>query len=257
MDLVNTFESKLDSALTNRFKDENEIYQEMVKSSYLGRINISQFVDIYINSIYNKNNPEINEKIIKTLMDIKLQLLFMLPFEISRYNDIENGDLSKILKNDWSFLEKLSVDQNMINKTRIFWERVMNFVYLLANQKELQSKRSKKAKFKKFVSENKEWDFLNVVISKIEAFDNAFRTPEVHKFSRLRSMFIEGNNMEVERYCFNLISTFNNETYANIIDLLKGRRPSSFSWEDLPKNNDKTLEAFYQKSRPHWEKEIE
>ena len=48
----------------------------------------------------------------------------------------------------------VSFDQNLISKSRILWERLMNFIYFLYTGKELETKNSKKVKFFRWARED-------------------------------------------------------------------------------------------------------
>src|SRR4051794_31244281 len=86
-------------------------------------------------------------------------------------------------------LRRLSFDQNLIGKSRILWERVMNLVYLLETGKHLEKRRSKKAAFDQWLRSEapEKWRILEPYGAEVQRFDDRFRTPEFHKNSMLRA----------------------------------------------------------------------
>ena len=259
-ELIKKFEEKIKEAFEYKYKEllkePEKIVQTMLKDSPIFKINLLDFLKIYRNSsFYSKENED---KIIKTLMDIKFQVFCILEVETGQYNwrvvDLV-GSFEEIPKNDFIFLTKLNIDQNMIYKVRVLWERIMNLVYLIVNKKDLEEssfncpedkqcpyikgtrvyrKKSKKAEFKKFLEKSKEWGFMRRIMKKIDSFDNFFRTAETHKNSTLRRYFLEVKNVKTEEYCFDLLSIFMNETYPNILKMLKDEKPTVKFWRKMP-----------------------
>ena len=113
-----------------------------------------------------------------------------------------NNDLGRFVSNEPDSEQKeshtqfvhLSFDQSLILKSRILWERVMNFVYYLetGNNLEIKKKQSKKAIFFDFIKDTK-WKFLEDYKEYVEWFDDTWRTPEAHKGSTLRARLLSGS----------------------------------------------------------------
>lgn len=251
---IQNFEKKLKKAFEYKYKEspEKQVQSSLRDSFLFGTMHILEFFQIYKKySFYSEKNER---EVIHSLIDIKLQIFFILEIEMGQYNwrviDLVKS-FEEIPKNDFIFLTKLNIDQNMIYKTRILWERIMNFVYLIVTKKQLENKsfncpedkqcpyikntrvykkKSKKTEFKNFLEENQKWNFMEETLKKIDDLDMFFRTPETHKFSKLRSNFMEENNIKVDRYCSNLLFEFINATYPNILNVLKGKEASIKFW---------------------------
>lgn len=250
--LIDDFNNRLLSAYSEKYNNQHEIIDTMMR---VDGIDIFEFLEIYISSSYY--NEDIIERLIYTLMDIKLQMFFIFEVEIGQYNSrvIDRVEtFEAITAHDFVYLTKLNIDQNLILKTRILFERIMNFVYMLENGKLLEGK-SKKGKFENFLNDNKKWCFLLETIEKLRVFDDVFRTPEVHKFSSLRRMFMSKEDDKSEEFCFDLINSFQNSIYPNILMIIQGHEPGYKSWGKISaKQNDK-LDPFFRE--PDWVKENE
>ena len=97
-------------------------------------------------------------------------------------------------------LLELSVNQSLIGKSRILWERLMNLVYHLETGRSLDVKGSKKTKFFYFLKDHEKWHFLAAYRDTVTTFDDALRTPEYHKSSVLRSVFMGNKRIEFSKY---------------------------------------------------------
>ena len=253
LELINSFNSKIEEAYNEKYR-ECPGFKHFIST----QIDLKEFLESYQKSKYCTDKEDITEKVILNLMDIKLEIFFIWEVEIGQYNSrvIDKvGSFEEIKENNYIYLVKLNLDQNMIYKTRVLWERIMNLVYLVGTQKLLETKNSKKQKFKNFIKSNEEWNSMYNVVEKIEAIDNAFRTPETHKYSRIRSMFLNKEDMHADEFCMNLVEVFINETYPNILNILMGQEPSIKSWGKTPDTQDSQLKVFSE--TPEWMKKLE
>lgn len=179
----------------------------------------------YVILIKNRSFPKCDSRIlIEYLFDIKMQLFFILDVEMGKYNLIYNEirSFSEIKDKPLLALKKLSLDQNLIVKNRILWERVMNFIFYLIQGKKFEGKKSKKF-FE--VIENTKWEYLKFYKPLIKILDERWRTGEVHKGSVLRGLFLRGNL--ADHYEINEITNVVlNSFWPNLILISKGRNPT-------------------------------
>ncbi len=244
---ISEFNDKILSAYISKYSNQPEILDTMIS---FNRIDLLEFLETYLSSNYY--DEIVVERLVYTLMDIRLQMFFIHEIEIGQYNwrVIDKVDTFEAIRSDeFVYLTKLNIDQNLILKTRILFERIMNFIYLLEKKKLLEGK-SKKGKFRKFIDDDSKWSFLVKTIEKLTAFDDVFRTPEVHKFSSLRRMFLFNEDDKAEEFCFNLISSFQNSIYPNIILILQGIDPGHKSWGAIRAKGNEKLEPFFRV--PDW-----
>ena len=92
------------------------------------------------------------ERLMNYLFDIKLQTYYVLEVYMGSYNrlDSQGYDRADPKSTPHFFLSKLSLEQSLVGKTRILWERYMNFIYFLetgVNLEDTVRKRSKKTVF--------------------------------------------------------------------------------------------------------------
>lgn len=204
-------------------------------------LDLYDFWERYECSAYFSNNNDLNLKIIKSLQDILLESFFLWNCEI--FNPKQS--YGKV----YDEFCRLNNDQSLILKTRICWERIMNFSYILITGKELSSKTSKKNKFKKWAADN-EYVFFEDMLLLIEQFDNAFRTPEVHKFSKIRSSITSGEEFDASLYAMTIMLKFTSNIYPNILLILRGENNFSRAWSRV----DGELTAFSE--IPEWIKNM-
>lgn len=113
-------------------------------------------------------------------------------------------------KNEFEVIYNISKDLNLINKTRILWERIMNFSYLIITREDLEKKvssKSKKATFKTWY-ESKGYMFFESYNNFINVFDKKYRTPETHKSSTLRKLFFNDASSPILRISLYMAMSF-------------------------------------------------
>lgn len=143
-EIIVNFQNKIDKYY------ENSMFNDKVLREFNGtKIDIKNFYEIYSKSEYYKNSTdidkEINKKIVNSLIDIIL--LNIIINEIDRLDNI--GVNAFKVEDEFSSLYNISKAMNLINKTRILWERIMNFIYLIIERKVLDDSVPKR-KSKKF-----------------------------------------------------------------------------------------------------------
>ena len=150
---IKQFEEKIQKALESKYKNEPpKIRQHLIGDSILKRWNLLEFYRLYTKGgIYPRTRIK---KIIYYLFDIKIQLYYLLEVDFGLYNSLiyNLGCDNKNIRNFPHIqLIKFSLDQNAISKSRILWERIMNWVYYLETGEKLENKvsgrKSKKVAF--------------------------------------------------------------------------------------------------------------
>ena len=124
--LIDEFENDSIRALQFKYQSlPKKIKDNLIEISPIIRMKIKEFYEVYLsNDIYPK---EYIEKLIYLLFDIKIQLFFILELDMGLYNHLiynvgfDNGNIHEY---PYILLRKLSLDQNIVVKSRILWERV-------------------------------------------------------------------------------------------------------------------------------------
>ncbi len=234
-DVIDEFEKGLREALQYKYRNEPQIVREsLVRESFVRVWNIDEFYALYLEKgIYPQERVN---KLIYQLFDIKIEIFYIMELDVGLYNHLVYGagfDKNKIDNLPYIILRKLSLDQTLIVKSRILWERVMNFIYYLETGKDLEG-RSKKTRFFRLIK-NTKWSYLERYKDYIEWFDDKLRTPEVHKGSFLRRLFQTG----VTRYdqeMLKLLNIVSNAVWKNLLQIIQGRQPCIF-YEEIPHKN--------------------
>ena len=235
-DVINKFENKLLEALEFKYKSlPEQIRASLIEISFVKVMDIGKFYDLYLEeNVYPKERIK---KLIYQLFDIKIEMFYIIELDIGLYNHLIYNvgfDNSNIDEFPYIALRKLSLDQTLIIKSRILWERVMNFIYYLETGEDLDKiirglkKRSKKNHFYDFIK-NTKWSYLEEYRNYIEWFDNKLRTPEVHKGSILRKDFQMGLTAP-DRKTFGLINIVSNSIWVNLLEIIQRGEPSSRFW---------------------------
>ena len=237
--LINDFDSKIDKYYRGSIFGDNILRMFNGTNIYL-----REFYDIYSMSKFFKNETEndkrINLKILNSLIDIIL--LNIMINEIDRVDNI--GVSMSEPKNQFEVIYNISKDLNLINKTRILWERIMNFSYLIIErddlEKKVSSKKSKKAAFKIWY-ESKGYMFFESYNNFITIFDEKYRTPETHKSSTLRKLFFDEETSPILGISLYMTMSFGPILYPNILGVLKGETFMRLSWMRIKSINGKTV----------------
>lgn len=166
--LINDFDNKIDKYY------RNSIFGNDILRMFNGtNIYLREFYDIYSKSKFFKDETEedkkINFKILNSLIDIIL--LNIMINEVDRLDNIGVNIYEP--KNEFEVIYNISKDLNLVNKTRILWERIMNFSYLIITREDLEKKvssKSKKATFKTWY-ESKGYMFFESCNNFINVFD--------------------------------------------------------------------------------------
>lgn len=230
---IDEFESELLNALELKYKQfYGENWQRLLEHNPMSRISIREFAESYAEQTSYPHDRI--ETLVYLLFDFKIELFFILELDMGLYNHLIYNlgyDHSSIVDNPYILLRRLSLDQTVIFKSRILWERTMNFVYFLETGAELEvsGSKSKKAKFFKSIEDSR-WSFLLDYRDYIDWFDDKLRTPEVHKASTLRKSFQHGSYPPSEK-----INAFTNVImnvfWGNMLSIVKGNEPPIRYWD--------------------------
>jgi len=238
-EIIDSFQNKIDKYY------ENSMFNDEILREFNGtKIDIKNFYTIYSESEYYKNNTdfekEINRKIVNSLIDIIL--LNVIVNEIDRLDNI--GVNAFKVEDEFSSLYNISKAMNLINKTRILWERVMNFIYLIIERKVLDDsvpkRKSKKAFFKDWFSK-KNLKFLEEYYRFICVFDDKYRTPETHKQSTLRRFFLEEKIIPIIGISLKMTMSFGTDIYPNIISILRKEKYITLRWQRVKSLNGEAI----------------
>lgn len=242
-EIIDNFQNKIDKYY------ENSVFNDEILREFNGtKIDIKEFYEIYSNSEYYKNSTdndrEINKKIVNSLIDIVL--LNIIVNEIDQLDNI--GVNAFKVEDEFSSLYNISKAMNLINKTRILWERVMNFIYLVIERKVLDDsvpkRKSKKIFFKDWFSQ-RNYKFLEEYYKFICAFDDKYRTPETHKQSTLRRFFLEEKVIPIIGISLKMTMSFGTDIYPNIISILRKEKYITLRWQRVKSlNGDAVPEEF-------------
>jgi hypothetical protein len=106
-----------------------------------------------------------------------------------------------------------SLHQDQITKSRILWKRIMGWVHHIETGADIASTRSVKRTFFKMCNGTPHWKWLAAYEPAVTAYDDRFRTPEVHKRSTLRASLMRGDDpttiandlLEIENLAMNQV----------------------------------------------------
>lgn len=236
LEKIQRIESKLRAVDQFRYRDWEEIPKKhALETSRSHRFDIEKFYTAYIQQ---KVYPlERLSSLVDLLFDIKIEMM-MIDYELGKSNQdvyLQGYDAnSSDLRPELAF-RKISLDQTVIIKSRIVFEKIMNFIYLLETGEILRAPKgsSKKAKFFKFIeNEGIKWSFMADYRDDIYEYDD-LRTPEVHDFSRLRRILLEHSQEaeeELSAKILLLVNIFENAFYDNMIDIIKGLEVTRKFW---------------------------
>lgn len=192
----------------NRYMDQIERFDKIIKKvsmldnqplfSQFRNSSIADFI-----TYYRKSSTYVNEKekyLTMSLIDIRLELLYIEDVDLKFYGDIFTRDFNYENHNvdidPYTYIKFLSFTQSEILKSRILFERIMNFIYYFCTGIELENKKVKSKKgefFKKLVFDTSfyKWKFIAPYEKVILRYDELLRTSEVHKKSTLRSFLLD------------------------------------------------------------------
>lgn len=194
-----------------------------------------QFTAVAFVDAYRDGNIYPEERLYELLMrftDVRLQEWYI-HFDAGITNEHYYAPLhvNQSLANSARLkLTLMATTQSIIGRSRIAWEKLMRAIYYLETGSDLEpsAKRSYKAKFFAWVSEQPKWRFLEVYQPIVATHDDRFRNGEFHKGSVLRRA-IFGHEMPDLNEIMNLSNHMTNGIWPNILEIVQGRWPNQFS----------------------------
>jgi hypothetical protein len=247
-EITSEFEKILESALEQKYLQyQPEIRDHLLEFNPIRRWHLDRFLNTYISA--GAYPAERLERLIYKLFDIKLQLYYILEVDLGLYNRLvyDRGyDKDNSLALPHVFLTRLSLDQSLIAKSRILWERIMNFVFYLENGDELEERvsgrRSKRKVFFEFTRGNLRWRFLEPYESVLQEYEDSYRTPEFHKGSVLRAELL-GKRVIDPNKLLDLVNRSMNIVWENTISIVSGGKAQHFT--DLHMSAEHTIDPRY------------
>ena len=240
------FENFIGQALEARYS----AYPSIVKASFLDNDPVKKwdlllFFETYKNiSVYPNDRLDL---VIYNLMDIKLQFFYILEVDLALYNSlvyVDGYDEKKHARNPYILLKRFSLDQSLISKSRILWERIMNLIYYLETGEILElkksNKKSKRKIFFEFINQTPKWHFIKLYDQTLIEYDNNFRTPEFHRNSVLRAELF-GNRENDANKMLGLVNIASNALWENMMAIISGKKLNNVFYiptGDNDPNND-------------------
>jgi hypothetical protein len=228
--LVQGFEEKLKSAIEEKYEDQPLSHRAiLLKSNVMSRFDLEV---IYYALIQAKVSKDRISKLMHALFDIKLQLFYIGEIDMGLYKSVlYRADYDPLDPTPLESIKKMSLDQNVIVKSRILWERMINFVsiYISGEEVNVSSGKSKKGKFAKLI-EDTPWSFLKDYWQTLEWFDATLRTPEVHSGSVLRRYFQHTEEIFNDEGLLVLYNIAINLFYPNIVAIIGGQEAPYKVW---------------------------
>ena len=223
------FENFIRQALEVRYS----AYPSIIRASFLDsdpvkKWDLQLFFDTYLKfGVYPNDRLQ---QVIFNLMDIKLQFYYIIEVDIALYNSlvyVDGYDEKKLERNPYILLKRFSLDQSLISKSRILWERIMNLIYFLETGEILElkksNKKSKRKIFFEFINQTPKWHFIKLYDQTLLDYDNNFRTPEFHKSSVLRAELFDNRKNDTNKM-LGLVNIASNALWENMIAIISGKK---------------------------------
>lgn len=217
------------------------------KSHPLTSWDLLAFFDSYLDAgVYP---PDRLARLVYYLMDVKLQLYYLMEVDLGLHNllvydrgyvNTDPRALPHLL------LTRLSLDQSLILKSRVLWERLMNLLYYLETGEELENKvtrrRSKRTVFFERMLVEDRWRFLEPYGPMLERYESAYRSPESHKSSVLRAELMGRADVDPQDL-LRLMNSAINALWENMLSIISGGRPTHFT--EMHMNDERELDPKY------------
>ncbi len=227
-----------ESFLANARYEKYAGYPEKMKERLLKATSLTQWDLLALYDQYERADifpPERLGKLVYYLMDVKLQLYYLMEVDLGLHNILvynHGYENKKPRAKPHVFLTRLSLDQSLILKSRILWERIMNLLYFIETGEELENKinrrKSKRAVFFQRMLSKERWLFLEPYGPLLEDYEKRYRSPESHKKSILRAELM-GNVIVDPNELLRLINEATNSLWTNLFSIVGGGHAYSFT----------------------------
>jgi hypothetical protein len=224
---IDRFEIILKTALRQKYEGYPQAFLDnLQRTNFIYSVDLLSFVDAFELSGYPKERLR---EATEYCMDFKLQLYYLLEVDMGLYNKLiypHGYDRSAPHKTPHLLLARQSLDQSLIVKSRILWERAMNLIYYLDTGKSIENKvsrnKSKRKVFSEFLSGSDKWKFMDQYMSLLSDFEEKYRSPESHKKSVLLAELM-GNKVIDSNDLLDLVNYGTNVIWQGILTVLKGK----------------------------------
>jgi hypothetical protein len=226
---IEQFDKMIRTALETKYRRlYGEHYERLLRHNSILRWDLLKLLESCEQSgIHPASNVE---GFLYRLMDFKLQMYYIMEVDLGLYNTQYHSN-PRCTDDETPpadlLLTRLSFDQNLIGKSRIVWERLMQSIYYLENGRSIEA-RSVKKKFFQWVRRTPRWRFLEPYEGVIERYDSSFRTPEFHKHSILRAELFGSRKIDPN----DLLEPLNRATnviWENVSAIVAGGTANSFT----------------------------
>jgi hypothetical protein len=190
----------------------------------------TEFVNAYrVGGIYPEER--LSELVLR-FTDVRLQIKY-LEFDGGLANHHYYGPINQnpALKTSPQLtLNLMAIDQSVIGRSRIAWEKLMRAVYFLEMGEDLKpsGSGSYKKKFFDWVANHEKWLFLEPYNAVVTEHDARYRTGEYHKNSVLRRRILGQETPEVNDF-LRLLNYMYNCIWPNVISIVGGGSATHFS----------------------------
>jgi len=227
-EVATKFDTFMRSAIEAKYmRMYSDHYLTVIEQNVILRWNLVDFIDRYVEAgVYPEERLP---GLIYRLIDFKLELYYIQEVDLGIYNRIYFDDPrynQEIVPPDL-LLVRLSFDQNLIGKSRVLWERLMQSIYYLEWGKSIEGK-SVKGKFFNWARSTQTWQFLVPYEAVIEEFDQNYRTPEFHKGSRLRGEILGSAKIDLNEL-MTLLNRAVNGVWDNLTSITTGGHAIAFT----------------------------
>lgn len=224
-DRIVAFDALLDEAFRDKYGDQGDGFGEMHSAWSL-----STFCHSFVDGVNGGLHPyplHRMERALDYAMDLKLQRWLLIEVDAGVYNSVYHDLVNAFPAAEGSArvrLIRLSLDQTIVVKTRIVWERMMALIVWLENGREPSGSSSWRRKFLELVNENEgRWVFASRYVQVLERWDNGLRTGEVHGMSPLRRLLLSDQTMSLTDWTLSL--SIVDDVWRNLVGLLRGETP--------------------------------
>lgn len=222
------FEAVMGSALEKKYKAHPKPFRDTLPlTNLLYRVDLLKFVEAYIAG--NRYPMEYLHHVSEYCMDYKLQLYYLLEVDMGLYNTIvyrRGYDRLHPENTPDLMLVRQSLDQSLIMKSRILWERAMNLIFHLETGKSIENmvsgNKSKRKVFSEFLSGSTQWQFMAQYMAVLSDYEQKFRSPESHKKSVLRAELM-GNKVIDSNDLLDLVNYGINTIWTGILSAVEGK----------------------------------
>lgn len=218
------FDRLVDTALDER---QVQYGHPVFEHHYLRTIRVAELAAAY--SLGGTYPPDRLAGMVDRAIDVKLQIYLAGEVIPGMMNDMyfDRLGLDPSAKDLVSpKLVLVALNQDLIAKSRILWDRIMGLVYFIETGKEdipRSRRRSAKATFFEMCESLPQWRWLIPYRPQIDYYDDRFRTPELHKRSALRAQLMSGDDLAADgNSLLSLLNHALNVVWENITSIVAG-----------------------------------